>query len=64
VAGRGGAILRRSADVATIKLSGPKGSSSQPAAPKLKGQENNQQLNLQSDDIPKAKPPVRKPVNP
>jgi hypothetical protein len=56
--------LRRSADVATIKLSGPKGSASQPTAPKLKGQENNQQLNLQNDDIPKAKPPEQKPPKP
>src|SRR5262249_19732143 len=66
VAGRGGAILRRIADIATIKNSGSRGSSSAPppSAPKLKGQENSQQMNLDTDDIPRAKPPVRKPTKP
>jgi hypothetical protein len=30
----------------------------------LKQQENSQQLNLDDGDIPKAVPPIRKPVKP
>ena len=66
VAGRGGAILRRTEALATMKIPTPKlppglrGDS----APKLKQQENSQQLNLDDGDIPKAVPPVRKPVKP
>jgi len=68
VAGRGGAILRRTSDLATVKIPlGGKGSSKPPpGAPKLKGQENqNDQANATGeDDIPRAKPPVRKPQKP
>ena len=64
IAGRGGAILRRTTELATVKIPVPKGSSEDHPAPKLKGQENTQQLNFDNDDIPKAVPPVRKPVKP
>ena len=66
VAGRGGAILRRTEALSTVKISVPKlppGLRSGP--PKLRGQEKAEQLNLTDDgDIPKAVPPVRKPVKP
>ena len=66
VAGRGGSILRRIDSLQTVKIPFPKLSSdvSSSSAPKLKGSENGQQLNLDSDDIPLAKPPVRKPQKP
>jgi hypothetical protein len=64
VAGRGGAILRRSESLATVKISAPKIPPGLRGAPKLKGQENSQQLNLDDGDIPKAVPPVRKPQKP
>ncbi|HMH45306.1 MAG TPA: hypothetical protein VK557_17600, partial [Pyrinomonadaceae bacterium] len=65
IAGRGGAILRRTTELATVKISMPKvGGSGEREAPKLKGQENTQQLNFDNDDIPKAVPPVRKPMKP
>jgi hypothetical protein len=65
VAGRGGSILRRIDSLATVRIPFPKGSSEvSSSAPKLKGSENGQQLNLDSDDIPRALPPVRKPVKP
>jgi photosystem II stability/assembly factor-like uncharacterized protein len=64
VAGRGGAILRRSESLATVRISAPKIPPGLRGAPKLKGQENSQQLNLDDGDIPKAVPPVRKPQKP
>ena len=64
IAGRGGAILRRTTELATVKIPVPKvGGSGERDAPKLKGQDNTPQLNF-DDDIPKAVPPVRKPVKP
>jgi len=66
VAGRGGAILRRTAALGTVKISVPKFPAGlRGGPPKLKQEENSQQLNLVDDgDIPKAVPPVRKPVKP
>ena len=64
VAGRGGSILRRIDSLATVKIPLPRISSDVSSAPKLKGQENSQQHNLDSDDIPRAIPPIRKPVKP
>jgi photosystem II stability/assembly factor-like uncharacterized protein len=67
VAGRGGAILRRTESLATFRNPGPKGQPSLGGnnAPKLKGQENSQQLNLTDDgDIPPAVRPAKKPAKP
>jgi hypothetical protein len=64
VAGRGGAILRRTEALATVKIPSPKLPPGLRSAPKLKGQENSQQLMLDDGDIPKAVPPVRKPAKP
>ena len=66
VAGRGGAILRRTVALATVKISAPKLPPGLRGGgdPKLKAQESSQQLNLIDDgDIPKAVPP-KKPVKP
>jgi len=64
IAGRGGAILRRTTDLATVKINMPKIGPIGREAPKLKDQENIPQLNFDNDDIPKAVPPVRKPIKP
>src|SRR5262249_21408135 len=65
VAGRGGSILRRVESLATVKIPLPKLSSSDlRSTPKLKAPENGNQLNLDSDDIPRAIPPIRKPQKP
>ena len=61
VAGRGGAILRRTEDLATVKISAPKLPSALRGAPKLKAQDT--QLNF-DDDIPRAVRPDKKPQRP
>jgi hypothetical protein len=66
VAGRGGAILRRSAAIATVKIPIPK---LPPALgggpPKLAGQENNPPpQNFDDGDIPRAVPKEKKPAKP
>jgi hypothetical protein len=49
-------------ELATVKIPVPRvGGSGIRAAPKLRRQENSQQLNFDNDDIPNAVPPVRKP---
>jgi len=64
VAGRGGAILRRTEALATVKFPTSK---SAPAlrggAPKLKGQDSGEQKDP-GDDIPRAVPRDKKPVKP
>jgi hypothetical protein len=63
IAGRGGAILRRTTELATVKISVPKIGPIGRDAPKLKD-ETPPQLNFDNDDIPKAVPPIRRPVKP
>ena len=62
IAGHGGAILRRTTAMATL-FPTAKTSPGLRGAPKLKAQENSQQF-VDDGDIPRAKPPVRKPVKP
>jgi len=66
VAGRGGAILRRSAAVATVKIPTPKiPPALRGGPPKLREADNNQpQLNFDDGDIPRAVPKDRKPLKP
>jgi len=64
VAGRGGAILRRNASLATVRIPTPKlPPMLRGGPPKLKGQENSQQIDPE-DDIPRAVRPERKPQKP
>ena len=63
IAGRGGAILRRTTELATVKISVPKIGPIGRDAPKLKD-ETPPQMNFDNDDIPKAVPPIRKPLQP
>jgi len=63
VAGRGGAILKRNEPVATVKIPSPK------LPPVLRGgppkiQSNNQNTLVDDGDIPRALPPVKKPIRP
>jgi hypothetical protein len=62
VAGRGGAILRRSDAIATVSIPTPKLPPSLGGAPKLQPQ--NAQNPIDDGDIPRAVPPVRKPARP
>jgi photosystem II stability/assembly factor-like uncharacterized protein len=63
IAGRGGAILRRTTELATVKISMPKIGPIGRDAPKLKD-ETPPQLNFDNDDIPRAVRPDKKPDKP
>ena len=65
VAGHGGAILRRSTAIATVKFPIPKLPPALGGAPpKLQSQESPPQLNIDDGDIPRAVPKEKKPQKP
>ena len=63
VAGRGGAILRRTEPVATVRIPTPKLPPMLRGTPKAQLQNQDGQV-LDDGDIPRAVPPVRKPARP
>jgi len=62
VAGRGGAILRRTEAIATVKIPTPEIPPVLRGNPKPNGQDR--QIIFDDDDIPRAAPPEKKPVKP
>jgi len=63
VAGRGGAILRRTEAIATVRIPTPKIPPVLRGSPKSKSEEKGQAF-IDDGDIPRAAPPEKKPVRP